>query len=186
MKRKRLLLVMLSIVAVFAIALVAFSVVNSLLVNSTWQVNGQITGITTGTVQQIDTDLWQVDSRQISGMFAGKIAGNFTITYSGQFSLSTQAGEYEGTLNMDDGSLAMEIKGITAPLEMVPFQTAGGTVSLPSLSLSGTWKSIPNQNGTITLKSSGTYSAWLIFQPTPEGHVGTILDSNITLLGKGG
>jgi hypothetical protein len=185
MKKNRLFLIILSVVALLAIALVSFFVVNNIRANRTWQVNGEITGITTGTVQQIDKDLWQVDSRQISGIFSGKIAGNFTITYSGQFSLSTQAGEYEGTLNMDDGSLAMEIQGTTEPMEMVAYQTAGGLISLPRLSLNGTWKSVPNQKGTIKLKSSGTYSAWLIFTPTADGHVDKIVDSSITLLGKG-
>jgi hypothetical protein len=185
MKRKRLLLIILLILAAFTIALVSFWGISNVLANRTWQVNGEITGITTGTVHQIDTDLWQVDNRQISGTFAGKIAGSFTITYSGQFSLSTQAGKYEGNLNMDDGSLDMEIIGTTQALEMVPFQTGGSTVTLPRLSLSGTWKSVPNQNGTVTVKGSGTYSAWLLFQPTAEGHVGAILDSSINLLGKG-
>jgi hypothetical protein len=47
------------------------------------------------------------------------------------------------------------------------------------------WESIPNQNGTVKMIGSGTYTAWLIFTPTADGHVDKIVDSSITLLGKG-
>jgi hypothetical protein len=87
--------------------------------------------------------------------------------------MATQAGNFEGTLKVE--SYDLKVHGKIAPLEMVP--TPFGFY-LPKLSLSGRWNIVGGTPG------SGTIEAWLIFVPTANGLVGTILFSSFNLTGK--
>lgn len=73
------------------------------------------------------------------------------------------------------GRYTLKVNDKITPLEMVP--TPYG-FDLPMLSISGQWNIVGGTPG------SGTYEAWLIFVPTPDGHVGYIPFSSFNLTGK--
>jgi hypothetical protein len=139
---------------------------------------GTISDITPGTVSQIGhTDWWRVSERDITGVFAegpeASVSGAFTLTYQGKFKLSTQEGKFKGDLICEDSSF--KIDGNVDPLEFVPI---GNNLYAPKLTISGDWK---YQEGG---KGKGEFSGWLIFNPTPDGHVDYVIASSFVMTGK--
>ena len=136
--------------------------------------NGIITHISPGTVFPAgDSGKWVVVERDLNGTFlSGGIEGDFTMTYKANVELLTQAGNLHGTLEVSP--YALKLNGKIQPLEMVP--TALG-VDLPMLTIKGNWTFI---NGA---KGRGDFYVWVIFIPTPEGHVGSIVASAVGLTG---
>jgi len=109
----------------------------------------------------------------LNGTFlSGGIEGDFTLTYKANVELLTQAGNLHGTLEANP--YALKLNGKIQPLEMVP--TVFG-IDLPMLTIKGKWTFA---NGA---KGSGDFNVWVIFIPTPEGHVGSIIASEVSLTG---
>ncbi len=150
--------------------------------------SGILTGIDEGTVIPLDNNQWQVTDRHIQGEIiksvqgkSNKINGDFTITYGGIFNIETQAGDFTG--KMESSSAILDITGSTQPcsfagLTQVP-DGNGGLITVPlyQLSISGSW------TGTRGLKAQGVFEAYLVFIPTPEGHVAAITDSYFNMYG---
>jgi len=135
--------------------------------------SGTISGISSGDVSPAgDSGRWVVAEREITGTLDGTISGEFIMTYKANVELQTQAGTLKGTLEV--GSHILKVNGKVMPLEMVP--TPFG--ELPKLTIRGGWNMVKGQQGT------GVFEAWVIFIPTPDGHVGHIVDSAINLTGK--
>lgn len=138
---------------------------------------GVVTSITTGQVIDLpNSDLFRIAKREMTGtLLMGNVTGDFVITYRGVADL-TQAGDLSG--NLDAGDYKMLLEGQSYPLQMVPVEIAPGVyIELPMVSLSGSWKSTKGAHG------EGVFYAYGVFIPTPDGHVGTIVDSNFVLQG---
>lgn len=137
--------------------------------------SGIITYISPGTaVPAGESGRWVVVERELGGAFlSGDISGNFTMAYKANVELSTQAGNLHGTL--ETGSYILKMNGKIQPLEMVPTPLG---IDLPKLTINGRWTSIDGTQG------QGNFEAWVIFIPTPEGHVGSIIASAFDLTGK--
>ncbi len=141
--------------------------------------SGTITGISPGDVFPAgESGRWVVAERELTGTFPDgeDISGDFTLTYKANVELATQAGNLHGELAMDDGSYVLKVNGKIEPLEFVwfePFNTY-----LPKLTINGRWTFTDGAQG------QGDFNAWLIFIPTPEGHVGFIAASGFDLTGK--
>lgn len=137
--------------------------------------SGIITYISPGTaVPAGESDRWVVVERELGGAFlSGDISGNFTMAYKANVELATQAGNLHGTL--EAGSYILKMNGKIQPLEMVPTPLG---IDLPKLTINGRWTSIDGAQG------QGNFEAWVIFIPTPEGHVGSIIASAFDLTGK--
>ncbi len=137
--------------------------------------SGIITYISAGTVVPAgESGRWVVVERELGGTFlSGDISGNFTMAYKANVELSTQAGNLHGTL--ETGSYILKMNGKIQPLEMVPTPLG---IDLPKLTINGRWTSIDGTQG------QGNFEAWVIFIPTPEGHVGSIIASAFDLTGK--
>lgn len=139
-----------------------------------FEASGEIGSITPGDVFPAgNSGRWRVIERQITGTLAGDINGDFTLTYKANVELATQAGNLHGTLEV--GSYVLKVNGKIEPLQMVP--TLLG-FDLPMLTIKGRWTAIEGARG------QGDFDAWVIFIPTPEGHVGQILASSFTLTGQ--
>ncbi len=127
--------------------------------------SGTFSAIDTGTVKQLgDSNYWLVKNRHITGLLnetSQGITEGFTITYGGVFNINTQAGALAGNLKTDTKTFV--VSGQVAPLEMVD---VGGGQYLPRLSISGHWSGIKG------VKDTGTFKAWVVFRPDPDGHVG--------------
>ena len=136
---------------------------------------GIVTYISPGTVFPAgESGRWVVVERELGGTFlSGNIGGAFTMTYKANVELSTQAGNLHGTLK--SGPYVLKLNGKIQPLEMVP--TPFG-IDLPKLTIKGHWTFA---NG---VQGEGSFDTWVIFIPTPEGHVGSIVASGINLTGK--
>jgi len=142
--------------------------------HTSFQAEGVITDITPGTVFPLGkSGWWRVTEREVSGVLSGDLSGDFTLTYQGKFKLDTQAGTFIGT--MESGDSMLKVSGATEPLELVP--TPFGTL-LPKLTIQGKWHSVEKAQGT------GDFQAWVIFIPTEDGHVGSIIDSAFTMSGN--
>ena len=139
------------------------------------EASGVITAISPGTVFPAgNSGRWIVAERDLDGILLdGDITGEFTMTYRANVELATQAGNLHGT--MEVGGCVLQVNGKIAPLEMVPTPLG---VYLPKLTIAGNWTIIDGGKG------QGEFEAWVIFIPTPEGHVDTIVASAITLNGK--
>jgi len=114
-----------------------------------------------------------VVERELGATMAGSINGPLTLNYHAMIeSIFTQAGSMSGKLVAGDYSLKMD--GAIEPLAWLgtPF------ASPAQLTMSGDWKFLGGTQG------SGTFTAWAIFIPTPEGHVGQILYSGIAMTGQ--
>ena len=137
--------------------------------------SGIVTCISPGTVFPAgESGRWVVAERQLSGTFlSGDIDGDFTMTYKANVELSTQAGNLHGTLKV--GSHVLKLNGSIQPLEMVP--TPFG-IDLPKLTINGRWTFTNGAQG------GGEFDTWVIFIPTPEGHVGSIVASALNLTGN--
>ena len=137
--------------------------------------SGIVTSISPGTVFPAGkSGRWVVVERQLSGIFlSGDINGDFTMAYKANVELSNQAGNLHGTLKA--GSHVIKLNGSIQPLEMVP--TPFG-IDLPKLTINGRWTFTNGAQG------GGTFDTWVIFIPTPEGHVGSIVASGLNLTGN--
>jgi len=136
---------------------------------------GIVTYISPGTVHPAgESGRWVVDERELGGTFlSGDIDGDFTMNYKANVELSTQAGNIHGTLKA--GPYVLKLNGKIQPLEMVP--TPFG-VDLPRLTIKGYWTFTNGEQG------GGNFDTWVIFIPTPEGHVSNIVASAINLTGN--
>ncbi len=139
------------------------------------EASGIVTSMSSGTVFPAgESGRWVVVERELGGTFlTGDMSGDFTLTYQANVELSTQAGNLHGTL--ETGSSVLKLSGAIQPLEMVP--TPFG-FDLPKLTINGRWAST---NG---MQAKGNFDAWVIFIPTPDGHVAQIVDSAINLSGN--
>lgn len=136
--------------------------------------DGIVTYITPGTVHPAgESGKWVVVERELGGTFlSGDIDGDFTIAYKANVELSTQAGNLHGTLKT--GTYDLKLNGKIQSLEMVPTPLG---IDLPKLAIKGNWTFTNGAQGT------GNFDVWVIFIPTPEGHVGRIVASNLNLTG---
>ena len=137
--------------------------------------SGIITYISPGTVVPAgESDRWVVVERELGGTFlSGDINGNFTMAYKANVELSTQAGNLHGML--EASPYVLKMNGKIQPLEMVPTPLG---IDLPKLTINGRWTFTDGAQG------QGNFDAWVIFIPTPEGHVGSIIASAFNLAGK--
>ena len=137
--------------------------------------NGDISFISAGTVKPAgDSGRWVVVEREIKGSFSGPdIVGPFAMAYKANVELATQAGNLHGTLTA--GEKTLNVDGKIDPLTLV--EVAPGTF-LPKLSISGHWNFAKGGQG------EGTFTAWAIFIPSPDGHVETFVASAFSLTGK--
>lgn len=126
-----------------------------------------------------DTGKWLVKDRDIYGSIKGDIQGDFTLTYSGIFSIETQAGCMAGTMTMIAGSRTFFVVGTIDPLQGV---SVPGYGELPKLDISGYWtEKSARQYGRFSGRQTGTFSAWVVFVPVDGGHVGPIIDSSFEM-----
>ena len=95
------------------------------------------------------------------------------MTYKANVELATQAGNLHGTL--ETGAYTFRVNGKIQPLEMVPISPE---IYLPKLTINGQWTLTDGARG------QGDFEAWVLFIPTPEGHVGTIIASSFTMTGN--
>ncbi len=135
--------------------------------------SGTVSSITPGTVKPAGTSgRFVVIQRDIVGSMSGDIIGAYTFSYKANVELLTQAGNLHGTLTV--GESTFNLNGKIAPLMLVPV----GEYLLPKLNISGNWDLIEGAHG------EGIFNAAVTFIPTPEGHVGTIIDSTFFLTGQ--
>ena len=135
---------------------------------------GTISYITPGKVLPAgETGKWVVVKRELGGSLSGSINGAFTMNYHAIIeSMFTQAGTLHGTLEV--GSYVLKVDGTIQPLEWL-----GEPFASPALlTMSGQWRFTNSTWG------RGDFSASVLFIPTPEGHVGSIIDSAFTMTGK--
>ena len=142
---------------------------------SSFASTGIVTYILPGTVVPAgESDRWIVVERELGGAFlSGDISGNFTMVYKADVELSTQAGNLQGTVEAEP--YAFKVNGNIQPLEMVPTPLG---IDLPKLTINGRWMFTDGARG------EGSFDAWVIFIPTPEGHVGSIVASTFSLTGR--
>lgn len=136
---------------------------------------GVVTYLSPGTVFPAgESNRWVVVERELQGTFlSGDINGNFTMAYTANVKLATQAGNLHGTLK--SGAFVFKLTGKILPLELVPTPIG---VNLPKLTINGHWTATDGTQG------EGSFEAWVIFIPTPDGHVGSIVASGINLSGS--
>ncbi len=132
---------------------------------------GTILSIDEGTVKPAgDSGRFVVQERTINGAFFGPdLAGPFTFDYKANVELLTQAGNLNGA--MQSGPNTMNVNGTSAPLAFFRFITilgpTGDPMTVPEykLDISGVW------NFTSGAQGAGTFTASLVFVPTPDGHI---------------
>jgi len=137
--------------------------------------SGIVTQISPGTVFPAgESGRWIVVERELCGTFlSGNINGDFTMTYKANVKLSNQAGNLHGTLK--SGPYVLKLNGKIQPLEIVPTPLG---IDLPKLTITGHWTFTDGAQG------NGNFDVWVIFIPTPEGHVGSIVASALSLTGN--
>ena len=127
------------------------------------------------------SDRWVVVEREITGTLSGDINGDFTMTYRGNFDLSTQAGTFHGTV--ESGSYVLKVNGRIEPLVFVgwyvePCQEYPEGIPYLELTIKGRWLLTEGAKG------EGALDAWAIFIPDELGHVAFITNSHFELTGK--
>ncbi|MDD5287875.1 MAG: hypothetical protein PHY28_02015 [Dehalococcoidales bacterium] len=151
---------------------------------ATFSANGMVSYISPGTVFPAgNSGRWVVAERELIGALAGDISGGFTMTYKANVeSLETQAGNFHGTLIMDDGSYSFNVNGRSEPLQFVQWiefpPQSGNYVPLMLLTISGDWTLTEGAQG------HGNFDAQVLFIPTLEGHVGYIVNSSFNMAGQ--
>lgn len=170
--KRRLLFISLAIALVLSILMPGTALAAK---PASFGASGIINYISPGTVIPAgESGRWVVVERELSGTFlSGDINSNFTMVYKANVELSTQAGNLHGTL--EAGSYVLKMNGNIQPLEMVPTPLG---IDLPKLTINGHWTFTDGARG------QGSFEAWVIFIPTPEGHVGSIVASAFNLTGK--
>lgn len=135
---------------------------------------GTISGISPGDVAAAgESGRWRITERELTGELSGDVGGTFVMSYKGNVELVTQAGDFHGTLAT--ASMTFGVNGKIQPLEMAPI---GNGVYLPKLTFSGHWA------GTEGICGNGEFSGWLIFVPSQDGHVATIVASSFDMSGQ--
>jgi hypothetical protein len=177
MKKKRLLFISLTLALVLTTLMPGVTLAAKPAPVS-FSTSGTISGISPGKVLPAGaTGKWVVVERQIVGELSGDINGAFTMNYHAMVeSIFTQAGDFHGWLTVGEDSYVLQVKGTIEPLEIVYYEP--WATFLPKLTINGTWKLTQGEHG------SGDFNAWVIFVPTPDGHVGFIPDSNFNLTGE--
>jgi len=137
---------------------------------------GTIDSISPGNVLPAgESGRWRVVERELDGeLYEGDISGDFHMAYKANVELETQAGNLHGTLKI--GEYVLKVNGKIEPLEFEGWLEPG--IPLYKLTISGHWTFIEGATG------QGTFDAWVIFIPTPEGHIYAITSSSFTLDGK--
>jgi hypothetical protein len=173
MQMKRILFI--SLVLALMLSLVLPSVAMAAPKPAVFSAQGIMTGIDTGDVKPLgDTGRFLVKDRHIQGEFTGGDLGtaSFVITYGGIFDLQTQAGFLTGKMEVDSKKII--ISGATKPLTLVDM----GGYYLPKLEICGLW------SGAKGINAAGTFTAYMIFVPTPDGHVAYIVNSSFDMTGR--
>lgn len=145
--------------------------------------SGGISYITPGTVFPAgNSGRWVIVERQLYGnLSSGDINGEFTLSYKGNVeSVETQAGNFHGTITVGGGAYVFNVNGTSEPLEFQRLMefTPGNWVPVLRLTLGGHWVFTDGAHG------QGELSGWAEFIPTPDGHVGIIVDSSFTMNGQ--
>ena len=138
---------------------------------------GEITSITDGTVKPAgDSGRWIVVERKISGKvtisdITSPFTLDFDVNYTGNVAIYTQAGNIHGRITT--GSYVFNMNAKSQPLVLVGSLTLPGIGEVPvyKLTITGHWSIIQGAHG------EGDLSASVCFIPTPDGHVGQIVDS---------
>ncbi len=139
--------------------------------------SGPITGISESYEKPAgDSGRIVVISRSIYGTFAsGGLLGDFVMTYKANVELATQAGNFSGT--MTRGPYVFNVWGKSDPVQWIPVPDSPGAY-IGRSTASGSWDMASGGN------SAGTFTTVLIFVPTAEGHIASILPgSNVTMTG---
>ena len=151
---------------------------------------GTVTEVTPGDIFPAGTSgRWVVDERQMSGLIAGSINGEYTLTYSANMDLETQAGSFHGTISVDSVLI-----NVTGKSQLVGLGSPGPLVEIApdvfiptiirSLETAGSWTLISGSVG------NGDYTgltAVVIAAAGPvEGHILDIVPgySYFTMTGK--
>lgn len=147
-----------------------------------FQADGNIDYISPGIVFEAgNSGRWIVAERQLSGVLAGDISGDYTLTYRGTVeSVETQAGNFHGRLEVADGAYVINVVGSN---ESIQFQGMveiypGVWVPVLRITMGGNWAFLSGANG------QGNFTGWAEFIPDAEGHVSMITDSSFSLTGQ--
>lgn len=143
---------------------------------TSFNASGTITYISPGTVFPAGkSDRWVVAERELTGSLSGDISGDFTMTYKANVeSVQTQAGNLHGRLEVSP--YVLEVNGELQPAEFVGWFAPG--IPLYQGIFNGRWTFTQGARG------NGDFDACVIFVPTPEGHVGYIVDGDFTMSGQ--
>jgi len=139
--------------------------------------SGVLTGIDTGNVKELGNGLWLVKDRHITGTLEGDLAGDFTLTYGGQFALPSQEGNLKGKMVVNDTKTCV-VTGKVSPYEFVAWYDPVNGIPILKLNIQGNWVGIKD------IKAKGNFSACFNFIPTADGHVAAVLDSSFVMEGK--
>ncbi|MBU2608284.1 MAG: hypothetical protein KKF26_03100 [Chloroflexi bacterium] len=148
---------------------------------------GGITSISKGEVMPAgQSGRWRVIERELTVNLFGDIGGvegiESTMTYKANVELSTQAGNLHGTL--EAGSYVAKVNGKIEPIEFADWYLPPGTPGYPDgiplykLTIGGHWAFTDGAKG------QGDFEGWVVFIPTPQGHVSVITGSAFTMTGK--
>lgn len=145
----------------------------------TLSVTGSIDSIDAGHVEPIgDTGRYLVEDRNVLGQTTGDIEGDFLMTYDANVAIATQSGPLCGTIDFHDED---EDVTYTAHFrarsegELTSFTPGeGGTMELE---IEGHLRFVDEARGCADL------DAWLEVALDAEGHIVSILDSEMTISG---
>ncbi len=160
MKRKVALILLTLVLALTGLMPATIAVAKS---NDTVAV-GFLYNINEGVVNPAgDSGRFRVAERSIDGVFtSGQITGPFTLTYHANVVLSSQAGNFQGTL-ATAGGYVLNVNGATEPATFFGFY---GPYPLYEIKISGRWNVLSGPE-----KGNGDFTANLVFIPTPDGHI---------------
>ena len=134
---------------------------------------GEITDIDDGDVSPAgNSGRWIVKERTVEGnLLVGDITGGFVLTYKANVeSVWTQAGNFHGTMVVNDGDYTIKVNGSSSP-GTTPIGPTG-------LVLSGHWTFKGNNQG------NGGFDAWVIPMLDEEGHITGIFGGGIEMTGQ--
>ena len=94
---------------------------------------------------------WVVDERQMSGIILGDINGEFTLTYSANVNLETQAGSFHGTIEVDSLLINVigksQLVGDSYPGPTIPTPFGPTSTTVRALETTGSWAFISGSMG---------------------------------------
>jgi hypothetical protein len=167
---KKILVISLLLALVLALVMPTAAMASS--PPATFAAQGVLSSIDPGNVKQLgNSGNWLVRNRTITGQFENGDFGNqsLSLKYDGVFDLATQAGNLVGALRT--GNSTVMVVGQVAPLTILPS-------GAPMLNITGRWTGIDN------LKASGSFQAYMVFVPTADGHVDSMLASGFAMTGQ--